>query len=157
MLSAINRQTKVNLLDRSPPASYVHGNFQARIPEWVAISYSRGSSWPRDRTQVSCAAGRFFTDSSTREALQGILSEIITVWAVKKQGEGEKWLRDQIPYRNQASLTPNLSIFFLDCALHCLLMKSVLWFQTWTLQMYHLCCRFYWRTNPLIFLFPVHK
>ena len=39
----------------------VHGILQARILEWIAIPFSRGSSWPRDRTQVSCMAGRFFT------------------------------------------------------------------------------------------------
>ena len=39
----------------------VHGIFQARVLEWVAISFSRGSSWPRDWTQVSCIAGRHFT------------------------------------------------------------------------------------------------
>ena len=49
-------------MDCSPPGFSVHGIFQARILEWVAISYSRGSSQPRDRTQVSCIAGRFFTD-----------------------------------------------------------------------------------------------
>ena len=37
----------------SPPASSIHGIFQARILEWVAISFSRGPSWPRDRTPVS--------------------------------------------------------------------------------------------------------
>ena len=41
-------------MDCSPPSSSVHGIFQARILEWVAISYSRGSSWLRDRTRVSC-------------------------------------------------------------------------------------------------------
>ena len=41
-------------MDCSPPASFVHGISQARIVEWVAISYSRGSSWPRDWTCVSC-------------------------------------------------------------------------------------------------------
>ena len=46
----------------SPPGSSVHGILQARILEWVAISSSRGSSWPRDWTQVSCIAGRLFTD-----------------------------------------------------------------------------------------------
>ena len=46
----------------------VHGIFQARILKWVAISFSRGSSWPRNRTQVSCIAGRFFTNWATREA-----------------------------------------------------------------------------------------
>ena len=42
------------------PGSTVHGILQARILEWVAISFSRGSSQPRDRTWVSCIAGRCF-------------------------------------------------------------------------------------------------
>ena len=41
---------------------------QARILEWVAIPFSRGSSQPRDRTKVSCTAGGFFTSWATREA-----------------------------------------------------------------------------------------
>ena len=41
-------------MDCSPPGSPVHGIFQARILEWIAISSSRGSSWPRDQTCVSC-------------------------------------------------------------------------------------------------------
>ena len=44
------------------------GILQARILKWVAIPFSRGSSWPRDRTQVSCIAGRLFTIWATREA-----------------------------------------------------------------------------------------
>ena len=52
----------------SLPGSSVHGILQARILEWVAISFSRGPSWPRDRTQVSCIAGRCFTIWATREA-----------------------------------------------------------------------------------------
>ena len=51
-----------------PPGSSVHGILQAKILEWVAISSSRESSWPRDQTQVSCFAGRFFTIWATREA-----------------------------------------------------------------------------------------
>ena len=43
-----------------PPGSSIHGILQARILEWAAISFSRGSSWPRDRTQVSHIAGRRF-------------------------------------------------------------------------------------------------
>ena len=46
----------------------VHGILQARILEWVAFSFSRGSSQPRDRTQVSHTAGGFFTSWATREA-----------------------------------------------------------------------------------------
>ena len=49
-------------VDCSPPGSSVHEIFQARILEWVAISFSKGSSQSRDRTRVSCTAGRFFTD-----------------------------------------------------------------------------------------------
>ena len=39
----------------------VHGILQARILEWVVFPFSRGSSQPRDQTQVSCIAGEFFT------------------------------------------------------------------------------------------------
>ena len=46
----------------------VHGIFQARILEWVAFPFSRGSSQPRDQTQVSRIAGRFFTSWAIREA-----------------------------------------------------------------------------------------
>ena len=48
-------------MDCSPTGFSVHGILQARILEWVAIPFSRGSSWPRDQTLVSCVAGRFFT------------------------------------------------------------------------------------------------
>ena len=54
-------------MDYSPPSSSVHGIFPARILEWVAISFSRGSSQPRDQTQVSCITGSFFTNWATRE------------------------------------------------------------------------------------------
>ena len=53
--------TLCDLIDCSPPGSSVHGILQARIQKWVAISFSRGSSGPRDHTLVPCIAGRFFT------------------------------------------------------------------------------------------------
>ena len=56
------------LLPCSPPGSSVHGIFQARILEGVAIFFSRESSWPRDRTQVFHIAGRLFTLWTTRES-----------------------------------------------------------------------------------------
>ena len=56
-------------MDCSLPGFSIHGIFQARVPEWVSFSFSRGSSQPRDRTQVSCIAGRCFTLWATREAL----------------------------------------------------------------------------------------
>ena len=52
--------TLCSLMDYSPPGFSVHGNSQARTLEWVAVSFSRGSSWPRDWTQLSCIAGRLF-------------------------------------------------------------------------------------------------
>ena len=48
-------------VDYSLPGSSVHGIFQARVLEWVVISFSRGSSGPRDQTQVSHIVGRRFT------------------------------------------------------------------------------------------------
>ena len=56
-------------MDYSPQGSSVHGIFQARILEWVTIPFSRASSWPRDWTQVSCFAGRFFNIWATRKSL----------------------------------------------------------------------------------------
>ena len=56
-----------NPMDYSPPGSSVHGILQEKILEWVTIPFSRGSSWPRDRTWVSHIASRFFTVWSTRE------------------------------------------------------------------------------------------
>ena len=55
-------------MDCSPPGSSVHGILQTRILEWAVIYFSRGSSRPRDQTQVSCIAGRCFTLCATREA-----------------------------------------------------------------------------------------
>ena len=57
-------------MDCSLVGSSVHGIFQARILEWVAVSFSSGSALPRDQTQVSHNTGRFFTIWATREAME---------------------------------------------------------------------------------------
>ena len=62
------RPTLCNPMDCSLPGSSVHGILQARILEWAAISFSRGSSQPRDGNGVSCIVGRRFTIWATREA-----------------------------------------------------------------------------------------
>ena len=54
-------------MDCSPPGCAVHGILQARILESIAVPLSRGSSQPRDRTQVYHIAGKFFTVLATRE------------------------------------------------------------------------------------------
>ena len=64
-------------MDCSPPGSSSMWILQARILERVAMSSSRGSSQPRDQSQVSCIAGRFFTFWATREAC-------ICYWTMKK-------------------------------------------------------------------------
>ena len=51
------------------PLGLDHGILQARLLEWVTFPFSRGSSKPRDGTQVSCTGGRFFTIELTRETL----------------------------------------------------------------------------------------
>ena len=59
-------------VDCSPPGSSVQGILHARILEWVAIPFSRESSQPGGRTQVSCIKGRFFTIWAAREALSSV-------------------------------------------------------------------------------------
>ena len=74
-----------NPIDCSPPGFSVHGILQARILEWVAISFSRGSSQPRDRTRVSCIACGFFTNVVS--ALKKMRGPSLVV----------QWLRIQLP------------------------------------------------------------
>ena len=62
-------------MDCSLLGSSVHGIFQTRILEWVAISFSRGSSNPREWTWISCLTGRFFTIWATREAHMSHITE----------------------------------------------------------------------------------
>ena len=63
-LVAQSRLTLCDPMDCSPPGSSVHGIFQARIQEQVAISFSRRSSRPRNQTHISCIAGGFLTTGS---------------------------------------------------------------------------------------------
>ena len=68
------------------PDSSVHGILQARILEWIAIFFSRGSSWPRDQTWVSHIAGRF-----------------LTIWATRECGGTWSWLKDH-GFRSQSGV-----------------------------------------------------
>ena len=51
-------QTLCDPMEHSPPGSSVHGIFPARILKWVSMPSSRGSSWPRDQTHISCNSCR---------------------------------------------------------------------------------------------------
>ena len=90
-------------MDCSSPGSSVYGFSQARILEWVAISFSRESSWPRDRTQVSCIAGRVFTIWTTREAP-------MARWAVGKSQllpvGATCWVSIRLGYEGNGALVP---------------------------------------------------
>ena len=64
--------TSCNPMDGNLPGSSVHGILQVRILEWVAIPFSRGSSRPRDRIQVSRTVGRFFHLSHQGSLINGV-------------------------------------------------------------------------------------
>ena len=66
-------------MDCSPPGSPVHGILQARVLEWVAFPFSRGSSQFRDWTQVSRIAGRFFTSWVTQSPGGSVKTEIVRI------------------------------------------------------------------------------
>ena len=66
-------------MDCSLPGSSIHGIFQARILDWVAISFSRGSSRPWNQIEVSWIAGEFFTNWATEEALMALYYLILSL------------------------------------------------------------------------------
>ena len=82
--------TLCNPMDCSLPGSSIHGIFQARILEWFDISFSRGSSQPGDRTQVSFIAGRYFTIWATRKTMSLRTSADMSLskfWEIMKDRE----------------------------------------------------------------------
>ena len=91
MLVAQSCLTFCDLMDCSPPGFSVHGILQARILEWVAIYFSKGSSRPKDWTWTSCIAGRFFTIWATRETLNFYILTfyIKLIYILKKKSVSE--------------------------------------------------------------------
>ena len=69
--------------DWSPSASYVHGILQARILKWVANSFSRGSSQPRDQTHVFCSGRKILYQGATWEALSSVQEIHIKDWQLR--------------------------------------------------------------------------
>ena len=82
-------------MDSGLPGSSVHRILQARILEWVAIPFSRGSSWPRDETQVSCIAGGFFTSWAPGKPKETEGSHIIDT--AFRTSPVAQWLRIRMP------------------------------------------------------------
>ena len=83
-VKSLSRVRLCDPMECSPPGSSVHGIFQATVLEWVSISISRGSSWPRDRIWVSQIVDRCFTIWATREVY---LYTLITYLKVKELEE----------------------------------------------------------------------
>ena len=105
----------------SPTGSSVHGIFQARILEWVVISSSRGSSWPRDWTCVSCIARQSLPLHHTWEALICLVYSQMGHSSIPSQFKGILWLgsnvqillkaeiADHAPAQRQKALAQSLS------------------------------------------------
>ena len=77
-------------MDCTPSGFSVHGILQARVLEWVAIPFSKGSCWPRDQTQVSGIARRFFTIWATGKSLYKFRD-----WEIKTEIHKDKNRRKQ--------------------------------------------------------------
>ena len=82
-------------MDCSPPGFSVPKILQARILEWIAIPFFRGSSQPRVWTRVSCIAGRFFIIWATRDA-QKVLINHILLMCIKEVFKISLWSRSQL-------------------------------------------------------------
>ena len=105
----------------SPPGSSVHGTFQARVLEWVVISSSRGSSWPRDWTCVSCSTRQILYHCTTCEAPIGLVYSQMGHSSTPSQFKGILWLGsnvqilpkaeigDHAPDQRKKALAPSLS------------------------------------------------
>ena len=93
------------------PGSSVHGILQAKIVEWIAYPFSRGSSQPRDRTQVSCIAGGFFTVWTTREASLYIYiyTQTHTHTYIYRVGISFTWIWLRSVYLSEKAMAPHSS------------------------------------------------
>ena len=136
MLSCFSCVWLCNSTGCSPSGSFVHGILQARIPEWVAIPFSRRSSWPRDWTLVSHIVGRFFTIWAARKAqTEGVLSCFNHIWlfvtprTVACQVRKLKWAAMS---SSRGSSPPKDRDYL---AIEQILLKSFpSWFKSWSLS-----------------------
>ena len=104
------RESRSVVSDSLQPYGIVHGILQTRILEWVAITFSRGSSQPRDRIQVSHIAGGFFTNWTTREAHNMVRGE--EVWRITNPWFPGRWFktvmrsRDSVLFESESCHSP---------------------------------------------------
>ena len=99
LLVARSCPTLCDPVDCRPPGSSIHGLLQARMLAWVAVSFSRGSSQPRDQIPVSCTSGIFFTVWATFSNMSLVIGRKGCHWEKscgKDLGRAESW-----PYKSQ--------------------------------------------------------
>ena len=100
-----------------PPGFSVHWILQARVLKWVAIPFSRGSSWPWDWTWVSCIAGRFFTIWATSGSLHywtllaKFFHDTFWIWKTMKSEATTDWLECQPLLRTWKSKEEGWKLF----------------------------------------------
>ena len=109
-------------MDCSPPGSSVHGILQARLLEWAAIPFSQGTSWPRDRTQVSRIAGSFCTIWATRETLMLVGASNLNWWGLGKFHSHRKIMQPHGTYSMvviESQCNPMGLILLANSVFHC--------------------------------------
>ena len=111
-----------NPMDCSPSGFSVHRILQTGILEWIAPSFSRGTSWPRDPTQVSCIPGRFFTIWAAKKMYMKIKTVCVRVCVCVcvcacARTKVPLWSSPPLPFQSLSSSTctsarvPKLKIF----------------------------------------------
>ena len=101
-----------------PPGSSVHGIFQARILEWVAISFSRRSSWPRDWTRVSHIVGSRFTVWATMEDFKLLLSPSQGRFQLERRSTNH-WHQNEKLHKQILSQSVELAVVLIKAHLPC--------------------------------------
>ena len=122
-MQSLSHVWRCDPMDCSSPGSFVNGILQARTLEWVAISFSRGSSWLRDWTQVLCIAGRLFSIWVIRETLSSVqsLSHVLLFaipWIAARQAS--------LSITNSRSLLKFMSIKLVMPSSHLILCRPLL-------------------------------
>ena len=150
-------------MDCSPPDSSVHEILWTRILEWLALPFSRGSSWPRDWTWVSCIAGGCFTVWATREAqcfLRSVLNSylVLTMWQTICQCKPQDHSRSKGRIR-ASTLDFMKSVFFflksfknINHIDHLFVVNLPLYFRDW-LRVSHIEGEFFIFLNFLFLLY----
>ena len=137
-----------------PPGSSVHGNLQARILEWVTVSFSRGSSLPRDQICVSCLAGRFLLSETPGKPWSiSFCNDSICVWPCMLF-VAWLWRGLSVPWCASCMISvwyvwPCFFVCFLICVFACMSLYSELEF---TPNMW-----FLWVTGCFMFVLRLYK